>query len=533
MKTKFLIIISISLSILCCNDKKQDIIVLNDRFDNIRDTIIKKVENGEIPSLSLAVSENGKIIWMESFGYADKENKIKATPNTLYSIASVSKPLTATGIMKLYEMGKIDLNTDVQTYIDTLNLKYYVNDSIKVTCRNLLNHTCGLPMHFNYYYDDDTLAIPPIEQVINRYSIVVNQPSLKYSYANLGYGILGFIISKVIKRDFNEFMTEEIFKPLEMTQTTVDISLQTKRDLAKRYDLKGKLLPFSFSDTPGAGNFSSTAKDMIHFGMFHLNNTFKNDDKLLKSSTIQLMQQKQYPDTFNSDEVYNKYYNRNMCGLGWFINDKDYNYKMIYHAGGMDGVEGMLKLIPDKNIAVVALINQSTTNAELTNQITDSILIIMVPDLKDIQVINQKNETNEIQKTKMIKQEDLLGIWEGNIETYNKKIPITLKFQPDGDIHVYTEAQFNTGKLSNEHILNENNQHKMLLNKWFFNNGHFMGTYPLSIPGEHLYRCPHSKTLLDLEYKLGKIKGTAVALASSNRMYYGISHYLELEKKEQ
>ena len=120
----------------------------------------------------------------------------------------------------------------------------------------------------------------------------------------------------------------------------------------------------------------------------------------------------------------------------------------------------------------------------------------------------------------------------GNIETYNHKIPITLIFQADGDIHVYTKAQFNTGKLSNEHILYENNQHKMLLNKWFFYDGHFMGTYPLSIPGEHLYRCPHSKTLLDLEYKSGKIKGTAVAQASSNRMYYGISHYLELKKNE-
>lgn len=73
----------------------------------------------------------------------------------------------------------------------------------------------------------------------------------------------------------------------------------------------------------------------------------------------------------------------------------------------------------------------------------------------------------------------------------------------------------------------------MLLNKWFFYNSHFMGTYPLSIPGEHLYRCFYSITLLDLEYKSGKIKGTAVAQTSSNRMYYGISHYLELEKNEQ
>ena len=518
--------VSISTSVYSQSIKSD--IVANEKFENIRKIINDKIEKGEIPSLSIAVAQNGKIIWMESFGYADKENKIKATPNTLYSVASISKSLTATGIMKLYEMGRLDLDADIEKYITPLKLKYYVNDSIKVTCRNLLNHTGGLPMHFNYYYDDDTLSIPPMEEVVKKYGIVVYPPSTKFSYANLGYGMLGYIISKVTKRDFNEFMTEEIFKPLGMTRTTVDISSKTKKELAKRYDWNGKLLPFSFSDTPGAGNYSTTVIDLIHFGMFHLGN-YKNNNNVLKNSTIQLMHQKQYPDTLSSDEINN---NRNTCGFGWFIDDKDYKYKIIYHAGGMDGIEGMLKLVPDKNITVVALVNKSTTDAALTNQITDSALISLVPDLKDIKGKNGENETKEIQKTKVIEQKDLVGKWKGNIETYNQKIPIELIFQEDGDIHIYTKAQFNTGRLSNEDILNRYVQHKMLLDKWFFDNGHFMGTYPLNIPGEHLYRCADSRTTLDLQYKSGKIKGIASALASSNRMYYGISFYLELEKEK-
>jgi hypothetical protein len=262
--------------------------------------------------------------------------------------------------------------------------------------------------------------------------------------------------------------------------------------------------------------------------MFHLGN-YKNNNNVLKNSTIQLMHQKQYPDTLSSDEINN---NRNTCGLGWFIDDKDYKYKIIYHAGGMDGIEGMLKLVPDKNIAVVALVNKSTTDAALTNQITDSVLISLVPDLKDIKGKNGENETKGIQKTKVIEQKDLVGKWKGNIETYNQKIPIELIFQEDGDIHIYPKAQFNTGRLSNEDILNRYVQHKMLLDKWFFDNGHFMGAYPLNIPGEHLYRCADSRTMLDLQYKSGKIKGIASALASSNRMYYGISFYLELEKEK-
>jgi hypothetical protein len=309
-------------------------------------------------------------------------------------------------------------------------------------------------------------------------------------------------------------MTEEIFYPLGMTQTTLNISLQTKRNLAKRYDSEGNLLPFSFCDTPGAGNVSSTVNDLIHFGMFHLNGKSENHEPVLNKNTIQLMQQKQYPDNSND---------RNNYGLGWFINDKDYKYKMIYHAGGMDGVGAMLKLIPSKNIAVAAIMN---CYGEFMSNITDSILNELIPDLRDI---NQMSEPSESETTKIIKQDDLLGKWEGNIETYGEKIPITLIFQEDGDIHVYTKVQFESINLKTNIY---NVQHRMLLNKWFFENGHLMGWYSEQIPDEYLSRCPHT-TLLDLYYQSGKLKGTAVALASSSRMYYAISHYLELERKGQ
>jgi CubicO group peptidase (beta-lactamase class C family) len=100
--------------------------VPNERFNSIKKIINEKISKVEIPSVSVALAENGKIIWMESFGWADKENKIKATPTTLYSIASISKPLTATGIMKLHEQGKLNLDEDIQTYMGTLNMKSYL-----------------------------------------------------------------------------------------------------------------------------------------------------------------------------------------------------------------------------------------------------------------------------------------------------------------------------------------------------------------------------------------------------------------------
>jgi CubicO group peptidase (beta-lactamase class C family) len=158
MKKILFILLILSILIISCSEKNSTskITIPSDRFENLKDSISKKIDNGDIPSLTVAVFENGKIIWMEAFGYADKENKIKATPNTLYGIASISKPVTATGIMKLHEDGKIDLDADIETYLNDTKLKYYVSDSNKVSCRNLLSHTSGLPMHFQYYYREQT-----------------------------------------------------------------------------------------------------------------------------------------------------------------------------------------------------------------------------------------------------------------------------------------------------------------------------------------------------------------------------------------
>ena len=102
-------------------------------FKDIRQQVISDVKNGTIPSVSLSVAKDGKVIWQEAFGWADKAEKRAATPETIYSLASLSKPLTATGIMVLSEKGKIDLNESIEKYIFPLTLKSYAYDSKKVT----------------------------------------------------------------------------------------------------------------------------------------------------------------------------------------------------------------------------------------------------------------------------------------------------------------------------------------------------------------------------------------------------------------
>src|SRR2546430_1503356 len=81
-----------------------------DRWDSVRALIRQTIAESNLPSISVAVAKDGKIIWEEGFGWADREKLIAATPNTMYSLASISKPITATGLMTLVERGKIDLD---------------------------------------------------------------------------------------------------------------------------------------------------------------------------------------------------------------------------------------------------------------------------------------------------------------------------------------------------------------------------------------------------------------------------------------
>ena len=153
-------------------------------FKDIRQKVISDVENGTIPSVSISVAKDGKVVWQEAFGWSDKTEKQAATPATIYSLASLTKPLTATGIMVLAEKGEIDLNESIEKYISPLTLKSYVYDSKKVTVKHLLNHTSGLPTHFNYFYADEEASPPSLKKTLDRYGIIVNEPGISFKYSS-------------------------------------------------------------------------------------------------------------------------------------------------------------------------------------------------------------------------------------------------------------------------------------------------------------------------------------------------------------
>jgi CubicO group peptidase (beta-lactamase class C family) len=101
------------------------------------------------------------VLWEEGFGWADRANRIPATPHTLYSLASISKPITSTGLMILQERGLLDLDRPIDDYLGDAKLTARVGSAADATVRRVANHTAGLPLHYQFFYADQPHRPPP------------------------------------------------------------------------------------------------------------------------------------------------------------------------------------------------------------------------------------------------------------------------------------------------------------------------------------------------------------------------------------
>jgi CubicO group peptidase (beta-lactamase class C family) len=133
-----------------------------DIFDGVREYIHTRMVEDAVPSIAVAVAQDGEILWEEAFGWADREGLVAATPHTMYSLAPISKPITATGLMVLRERGLLELDRSVNDHLGDAKLTARVGSAEDATVRRVANHTSGLPLHCHFFYEDEPYTRPPI-----------------------------------------------------------------------------------------------------------------------------------------------------------------------------------------------------------------------------------------------------------------------------------------------------------------------------------------------------------------------------------
>ncbi len=356
-------ILSLNLDII----KKEEIITkINiNNIDPFDENISFLMKEAHTPGLSACIVINDTVVWEKGYGYANINKKINATENTIYLGASISKTITATAIMQLWEQGLFDLDDDVNNYLP-FDLRNPKHSDKKITYRMLLSHHSSLaygdlktePFIFLFFslfsrskerYEE---LLSPSGKLYNPNIWIDSEPGEALNYSNIGYFLLEYLVELISKQSFDEYCTTHIFNPLEMNNTSYQISNYEKNDISTPYiwALHSYIpLPnYEFMDY-GVGGVRTSVKDLSHFLIANMNGGIYNGKQILNEETIELMRTVQFPDS--NHNLWFQY------GLGWRIMSRNDTY-FLWHPGIGPGVATYINYNPVNKIGIIFFVNQ-------------------------------------------------------------------------------------------------------------------------------------------------------------------------------
>lgn len=316
------------------------------------DAVSKFMAANHAPGVSAAVVENGELVWSEGFGLADLENSVPATSRTLYRLGSVSKPLTATAAMQLWERGKIDLDAPVQKYCPAFPAKEW-----PITTRELLGHLGGIRHYKSDSQDDPEIGnTKHFDSMADGIKFFANDPLIakpgtKFHYSTMGYTLVGCAIEGASGEKFVDYLRENIFVPAGMYDTQADnlIAIIPHRTRYYSTNKSGAIVNADLLDSsykiPGGGLISS-ADDMARFEIAMINDT------LIKRATRDI----QWTPQKAADGSQSGY------ALGWGTSVRDGIFE-VGHNGSQQGTSTSIRVAPEKRDGVVVLVNLDEVDA--------------------------------------------------------------------------------------------------------------------------------------------------------------------------
>ncbi|RPI35060.1 MAG: class A beta-lactamase-related serine hydrolase [Chloroflexota bacterium] len=306
-----------------------------------------------VPGMTVAVVKDGRIFFAKGYGYSDLENRVPVSAEeTLFRPGSVSKLFTWTAVMQLVEAGKLDLDADVNSYLDFQIPATYPQP---VTLRNLLTHTGGFEdQGLGLFVRTEAELFPLGEGLSKTIPQRVYPPGEISSYSNYGAGLAGYIVERVSGAPFYEYVEENIFKPLGMENSSFRQPLPAKlaENMSKGYLYSGGRNHegvFEYVQPYPAGALSATATDLAAFMVAHLQNGQYGESRILSEETARAMHTLQFTHDTHLEGWGHGFSVSTQNGLQVFGHGGDTIY---FHSGMM--------LLPEKNVGVFVSTNSDT-----------------------------------------------------------------------------------------------------------------------------------------------------------------------------
>jgi CubicO group peptidase (beta-lactamase class C family) len=411
------------------------------KFSSLRQDISARVMKGEFPSFAVGVIQCGSVIWAETFGWADREQHVAATPTTAYGLASLGKSITATAVMTLVEQGKASLDQPANKLIQPDHLTIYEGSADGPTLRQLLNMTSGIPHGALTYTTPEIATGITDEQVLKNRALVVFPPGKVFHYSNFSIAAAQRAIERISGLPFGEYLSHVIFQALGMQQSFLAPDNARESTQAVRYDDDGKRVDFICPFPRSSRGIWASLDDLLAYAFFNLKCPQRGHTSILNVASIDALH--------NSRATVPGAY----MALGWGSIDLRDGSRWVVSDGRDIGVQSVLSIIPSAKVAVICLTNISGNQVdEIALRISD----VLVPGFAA--QATAAMQTIEAADTVPFKSSDpWFGKWRGTLKTSDGDLPIEMSFKRDGDIKVsmrdqyptlMSEARFSRGLLS-------------------------------------------------------------------------------------
>ncbi len=311
---------------------------------------------GNIAGAVFVVVKDGQILFAKGYGYSDVAKRSPVLPDqTMFRPGSVSKTFTWTAVMQLVQAGKIDLDRDVNAYLD---FKIPEKFGKPITMRHLMTHTAGFEDGFDKSFVKKAGELIPLGDYMKNYMPArINPPGKVVAYSNYSASLAGYIVQRLSGEFYADYIANHILKPLGMTHSTMAQPLPAALVpfMSSGYHAASddKPVPFEFVETAPAGALSASGTDMAHFMIAQLENGTYNGASILNPATIALMHS---PQSFMAQGV-------NGLDLGFYQENRN-GLRIIGHAGDTEAFHSDLHLLLDKHVGVFMSFNSLGKEAE-------------------------------------------------------------------------------------------------------------------------------------------------------------------------
>jgi len=307
----------------------------------------------EVPGLAVALVREGEPVWSAAYGYADLEHGMPMTADAVFRAESVSKAVTAWGVMRLVEQGSIGLDDPVQRYLGGFRLPESSYSGEEVTVRRLLSHSAGMPLGpvgppAQYAPGSD---MPALREYLAGEARLVQPPGSGYLYSNVGFNLLELVVEQVTGREFAEFMAAEVLLPLGMRSSSFAWDETLDRRLATGYDLRGRAVPTYVYPASASGGLFTTAEDLARFVAAGITGAPFRDHRVLGPASVRALHAPQIDVAGIFGVVADAY------GFGHFVEALPDGRQAVWVGGQGNGWMADFHTVPESGDALVILTN--------------------------------------------------------------------------------------------------------------------------------------------------------------------------------